>query len=83
MRTPDAYRLMTAEIVYHLPDYPALLQSYIWQQVDLAPDFPALRQFLTFWANTLEGRIHSVRIATTGAHRRRKLSHAGFLYTLH
>lgn len=83
MTTHNAYRLMTAEIVYHMPDFPALLQSYTWQQVDLAPNFPALQQFLTFWANTLEGRIHSVRVATTGVHLRRKVSHADFVYTLH
>ena len=30
------YRLTTAEIIYHLPDHPALLQSFIWQDLDLA-----------------------------------------------
>lgn len=30
-------RLTTAEIVYHLPDFPELLQSYIWQEYDLPP----------------------------------------------
>jgi Usg-like family len=29
------YRLTTAEIIYHLPDHPALLQSFIWQKFDL------------------------------------------------
>lgn len=24
------YRLTTAEILYHLPDHPKLLQGYIW-----------------------------------------------------
>ena len=31
------YRLTTAEILYHLPDHPTLLQTYIWQEYDLAP----------------------------------------------
>ncbi|MCH7796224.1 MAG: Usg family protein, partial [Proteobacteria bacterium] len=26
------YRLTTAEILYHLPDHPHLLQSYLWQE---------------------------------------------------
>ena len=34
------YRLTTAEIIYRLPDHPALLQSFIWQKFDLAPDYP-------------------------------------------
>lgn len=60
--TPHEYKLMTAQILYHLPDYPSLLQSYIWQQIDLAPDFPELKRFLEFWNKNLEGPIQSVTI---------------------
>src|SRR6516164_6926577 len=56
------YRLTTAEIIYHLPDHPDLLQSFIWQKLDLAPDFPELRRFLEFWSRNLEGKLHSVRV---------------------
>jgi uncharacterized protein Usg len=30
------YRLTTAEIIYHLPDHPDLLQSFVWQKLDRA-----------------------------------------------
>lgn len=60
------YRLTTAEILYHLPDHPGLLQSYIWQDLDLAPRFPVLNRFLHFWETSLEGRLHSVRVAARG-----------------
>ena len=40
------YRLTTAEILYHLPDHPEILQSYIWQDMDIAPRFPVLQKFL-------------------------------------
>lgn len=56
------YRLTTAEILYHLPDYPALLQSFVWQQLDLAPKFPTLKKFLDFWDRELDGKIHSVKV---------------------
>lgn len=59
----DDYRLTTAEIVYHLPDYPDLLQSYIWQEYDLAPQFPVLNKFLHFWSHNIEGRLHSIHVA--------------------
>ena len=62
-RQLNDYRLTTAEILYHLPDHPALLQSYIWQDFDLAPDFPTLRKFLNFWEDNLDGRLHSVSVA--------------------
>ncbi len=58
------YRLTTAEIVYRLPDYPALLQTYVWQDLDLAPRYPALQKFLDFWDRELEGKLHSVRVGT-------------------
>ena len=57
------YRLTTAEILYHLPDHPTLLQSYIWQELDKAPRFPELNAFLGFWERELEGPLHSVTIA--------------------
>ena len=58
------YRLTTAEILYHLPDHPSLLQSYTWQDYDLAPEFPVLRRFLDFWRDSIEGRLHSVTVAS-------------------
>jgi uncharacterized protein Usg len=68
-RVSDAFRkqmagygLATAEILYHLPDHPRFLQSFIWQDYDIAPDFPTLMRFLTFWQQTLDGSVHSVRV---------------------
>jgi len=58
------YRLTTAEILYHMPDHPRLLQAYIWQELDLAPKFPILKRFLDFWEGNIEGRLHSVKIAS-------------------
>ncbi|WP_373086147.1 usg protein [Sneathiella sp.] len=60
----NGYVLTTAEILYHLPDYPELLQTYIWQEYDKAPTFPTLKKFLDFWERKLDGRLHSVRFAT-------------------
>ena len=35
------FSLTTAEILYRLPDHPSLLQSFIWQEYDVHPRFPA------------------------------------------
>ena len=48
----QGYRLALAEITYHLPDHPGLLQTFVWQHYDLAPKFPELRKFLDFWSRT-------------------------------
>ena len=58
------YRLTTAEILYHMPDHPSFLQSYIWQEYDIAPKFPELVGFLTFWTKELDGKVHSVYVAS-------------------
>lgn len=60
------YRLTTAEILYHRPDHPALLQTYLWQEYDLLPRLPELNRFLKFWEANLDGKLHSIRVATTG-----------------
>ena len=60
------YRLTTAEILYHLPDHPVMLQTFIWQDLDIAPRFPVLNKFLKFWETSLDGKLHSVRVASRG-----------------
>ena len=62
----DTYRLTTVEILYHMPDHPDLLQSFVWQDYDLAPRFPVLHKFLDFWAHEIEGKLHSIRLGTCG-----------------
>ena len=60
----NGWRLTTAEILYHLPDHPGVLQTFVWQELDLAPRFPALHRFLDFWAREIEGPLHSVRVGS-------------------
>lgn len=73
------YRLTTAEIVYRLPDHPALLQTFIWQKFDLAPDFPELCKFLEFWRTNIDGELHSVNVkqsSRTAPNRFRHVKHS-------
>src|SRR3546814_11948217 len=58
VRQLNDYRLTTAEILYQLPDHPALLQAYIWQDYDPAPRYPELRRFRAFWQKNLDGPLH-------------------------
>jgi len=58
------YRLTTAEVLYYMPDHPSLLQSFVWQKIDLVPGFPALKRFLDYWRAYIEADLHSVRVAS-------------------
>ena len=60
----QGWRLATAEVLYYMPDHPALLQSFVWQTLDLAPRYPRLHQFLDFWRAEIDAVIHSVRLAS-------------------
>ena len=60
----SGYSLTTAEILYHMPDHRNLLQSYVWQDYDLPPEFPQLHKFLAFWEENLDGPLHSARYAS-------------------
>ncbi|MBV1688384.1 usg protein [Novosphingobium sp. G106] len=57
------YGLTTAEIHFYRSDAPSLLQLFVWQEYDLAPDFPVLFEFLDHWRREIEAALHSVRIA--------------------
>lgn len=56
------YRLATAQVLYYMPDHPSVLQSFVWQTMDLAPRFPRISQFLDFWRREIEAVIHSVQV---------------------
>jgi uncharacterized protein Usg len=77
------YRLTTAEILYHVPDHPSVLQSFIWQEYDLVPGFPVLSRFLRFWEKNLDGKLHSVRVAAAGIIAPTNLKYAASQFTLH
>ena len=55
------YGLTTAEIFYGMPDYPHVLNTFVWQDYDLAPDHEKLLGFIGFWQAEIEGPLHSVR----------------------
>jgi uncharacterized protein Usg len=77
------YRLTTAEILYHMPDHPHLLQTFVWQFMDMAPRYPKLADFLAFWEHNIDGPIHSVNVAgkrVIDAGEIRLIAEAGYIH---
>lgn len=60
----QGWRLATAEVLYYMPDHPSLLQSFVWQTLDIAPSYPRIHKFLNFWKREIDAVIHSVRLAS-------------------
>ena len=59
-------RLTIAEVLYYMPDHPALLQRFLWQALDLSPDYPRVHRFLDYWRAEIDAVIHSVTVSTAG-----------------
>ena len=57
----EGYGLTTAEFYYRMPDFQSVLNTFIWQDYDMAPDHPRLFRFVEYWQTKLDGPLHSVR----------------------
>lgn len=55
------YGLTTAQMYYHMPDHPHVLNTFVWQDYDLAPDHDKLLEFIAFWRDQIDGPLHSVQ----------------------
>ncbi|MFC5422801.1 MAG: aspartate-semialdehyde dehydrogenase [Stutzerimonas stutzeri] len=83
LRQLAGYGLTTARILYRMPDHPDFLQSYVWQEYDLAPRFPELHRFLDFWRRELDGPLHSVTVAHSHLIRPAEIVNVNGVLTLH
>ena len=83
VRQIEGYGLTTAKILYGFPDHPKLLQTFVWQDYDLAPKFPVLIKFLEFWRRELEGPVHSVMVAHDRLIRPAELRNVNGEFTIH
>ena len=79
----EGYGLTTAQIFFRMPDHPCLLQWFLWQKYDRCPDFPELRRFLEFWAKSLDGAVHSVRVAHSALVKPAELRPVNGIFALH
>ena len=83
VRQLEGYGLTTANILYRMPDHPSVLQTFVWQQYDVAPRFPVLVKFLDFWSRELDSALHSVRVAHSGLIKPAEFNLVDGVLTLH
>jgi len=83
LRQLAGYGLTTARILYRMPDHPDFLQTYVWQEYDLAPRFPELHRFLDFWRRELDGPLHSITVAHSHLIRPAEIVNVNGVLTLH
>lgn len=59
-RQLNGYGLTTAHILYRIPDFESVLQTYVWQDYELAPHFSEMQKLLDCWQTNLDRPQHSV-----------------------
>lgn len=77
------YRLCKAEIVYSHPDAPEVFETYVWQELDRAPDFPVLHCFLKAWSAFCSTEIESVEVAECTGITPQQLANASISVLVH
>lgn len=57
------FLLTTVNIIYRMPDARSVLNTFVFQAYDMAPDFPVLFDFIAFWDRSIEAPLHGVVFA--------------------
>jgi uncharacterized protein Usg len=88
VRQLAGWRQTTAEIFYRMPDHPALVQTFIWQDLDWWHDdpgltYPRLRRFCKWWNANLDGPIVQVRVGSARVVTAGELRHVDAAMYLH
>jgi uncharacterized protein Usg len=88
VRHLTSWRQTTAEILYRMPDHPALVQTFVWQDVDQWYDdpeltFPRLRRFCEWWNANLDGPIVQIRVGAARVITAGEMRHVGVEMRLH
>jgi len=55
--------LVTVDVLYILPDFQHICNSFIWQTLDLSPKYPRVHRFLDFWRKEIDAKIKQVIIS--------------------
>ncbi|MFZ5608712.1 MAG: hypothetical protein ACOY99_03780 [Pseudomonadota bacterium] len=79
----EGYRLCTAEIVYRDPENPDIFGTYVWQELDLAPEFPVLKCFLQAWQAYCAAEVESVQVAPCDGVTPEELKYASISLLVH
>lgn len=57
--------IVTLDVLYYMPDYSEIVQEFIWQTNDIAPELPKVHEFLNYWKNNIEAIIKEVKVSYT------------------
>jgi len=50
-------------VVYYMPDYPSLMNEFMWQTEDMVPQLRRIHKFLNHWKDNIEAPIHEILLS--------------------
>jgi len=78
----NGFELVTIEVLYHMPDHPHVLNTFVWQTLDQPPELLRARAFIDYWQAEIEAQIAQVRIACASLLRPHDLRHIDSVWRL-
>ena len=57
------YSIVTVNVVYFIPDHSSLVNEFMWQTIDLQPEYPRVVKFLDYWKREIDAVIKDVLVA--------------------
>jgi uncharacterized protein Usg len=54
--------LVSVEVIYFLPTFSNLVNSFYWQTLDVRPKYPRINKFLDFWRKEINAVIKEITI---------------------
>lgn len=64
-KDPVLEQLTLIQVYYYMPDYPSVLNEFVWQTIDLYPRFPRMQRFLNYWSKNIDARINEIYLNYT------------------
>ena len=58
----EKWTVASVQVVYYIPDFPHIVNEFLWQTDDQRPDFPRIERFLNYWDRYIDGPIKEVYI---------------------
>jgi len=52
--------LVTLDIFYYMPDHTSIINEFVWQTEDLAPEYSRVQRFLHHWHKNIEAVIQEI-----------------------
>ncbi len=74
--------IATVDIFFYLPDYPSLVEEFVWQTSDFYPDYPRVQQFLEHWSKNIEAVIKEIVLTHDRARGERNVRIVHDVFTL-